>query len=253
MNIDWFTFVAQIVNFLVLVALLRWVLYGRIVRSMKQREDRIAGQLREADQKRAEAEAQAERYEEKTRDLERRREEMLQKARDEAQQERERLRREAREDVEHKRRQWEEAYRRQRRDLLDDLRRQVGRAAVETARRTLAQVADADLEARICETFAERIRQFDDAQRDQIARQMGNGRATVLVRTAFEVPDDRRRRLRDAIRESTGADVDVSFEQAKDLICGLELDIGGYRFGWNVQEFLGDLELEFDEQIEPRR
>ena len=43
MLIDWFTVVAQIVNFLVLVALLKHFLWGRLVAAIDDREKRIAG------------------------------------------------------------------------------------------------------------------------------------------------------------------------------------------------------------------
>ena len=56
MKIDWFTFAAQMINFLVLVALLQWLLYGPIVRAMKKREEKIAGRLEQASWKREEAE-----------------------------------------------------------------------------------------------------------------------------------------------------------------------------------------------------
>ena len=38
MQIDWFTLLAQIVNFLLLVWLLKHFLYGRVVRAMDERE-----------------------------------------------------------------------------------------------------------------------------------------------------------------------------------------------------------------------
>ena len=53
MLIDWFTVCAQIVNFLVLVALLKHFLYGPILRAMDAREQTIAGRLAEAQQKAA--------------------------------------------------------------------------------------------------------------------------------------------------------------------------------------------------------
>ena len=48
MQIDWFTVVAQIVNFLILVWLLKKFLYGPIIRAMDDRERRIASRLEEA-------------------------------------------------------------------------------------------------------------------------------------------------------------------------------------------------------------
>ena len=99
MHIDWFTFIAQIVNFLVLAGLLRWLLYGPIVRAMQQRQEKIASRLHEAQQKYAEAEAKGQQYEEKTREIEQQREELLREARQKAHQYRERLTEEAREDA----------------------------------------------------------------------------------------------------------------------------------------------------------
>ena len=52
MLIDWFTVVAQIVNFLILVALLKHFLYGPLVRAIDAREERIAARLAEAERKR---------------------------------------------------------------------------------------------------------------------------------------------------------------------------------------------------------
>ena len=45
MLIDWFTVVAQIVNFLILVALLKRFLYGPLIRAIDARENGIAAQI----------------------------------------------------------------------------------------------------------------------------------------------------------------------------------------------------------------
>ena len=250
MNIDWFTFAAQIVNFLILVALLRWLLYGRIVRAMKSREEKIANQFKEADQKRAEAEQEVDEYEEKTRQLDQQRETLLQEARREADEEQQRLLREAREEVDRQRDQWQEAYHRDRDDVLVDVRRQAGRMGLATARRTLSQLAGAELETRMCDTFAEQLPNLDDQQREEIAQHLADGDAKVSVRSAFDVPDPQRKQLREIIRETFGYDGQVAFEDSSSLVCGLELDVGGYSFGWNVNDFLSDLETELDERLQ---
>ena len=56
MLIDWFTVLAQIINFLVLVYLLKRFLYGRIIRAMDERERKIALRLEEAQGRKEEAE-----------------------------------------------------------------------------------------------------------------------------------------------------------------------------------------------------
>lgn len=60
MQIDYFTFAAQIINFLVLVFLLRHFLYRPVIRSMKEREQKISDQLKDAEEKRIQADQLAE-------------------------------------------------------------------------------------------------------------------------------------------------------------------------------------------------
>ncbi len=56
MLIDWFTVFAQIINFLILVFLLKRFLYEPIISAMDEREEKIALRMQAAEQKRNEAE-----------------------------------------------------------------------------------------------------------------------------------------------------------------------------------------------------
>src|SRR5580700_2283763 len=55
MLIDWFTVAAQVVNFLILVWLLKRFLYKPVLAAIDEREKRIATQLQDAEKKKAEA------------------------------------------------------------------------------------------------------------------------------------------------------------------------------------------------------
>ena len=59
MLIDWFTVTFQIINFLILIALLKRFLYGPILRAMDERETTIAARLFEAATAKSEAETRA--------------------------------------------------------------------------------------------------------------------------------------------------------------------------------------------------
>ena len=56
MQIDWFTVVAQIVNFLILAGLLAKLLYRPIVSAMQEREERIAARMQAAQEREQAAE-----------------------------------------------------------------------------------------------------------------------------------------------------------------------------------------------------
>ncbi|MGQ9873571.1 F0F1 ATP synthase subunit B family protein [Leptodesmis sp.] len=55
MLINWFTVFAQVLNFLILVALLQWFLYQPILKVMQKRQTLIAERWQEAERLQAEA------------------------------------------------------------------------------------------------------------------------------------------------------------------------------------------------------
>src|ERR1700734_781278 len=99
MLIDWFTVGAQVVNFLVLVLLLKHFLYKPIVAAIDAREKRIAAELADADAKKAAAQKEREEFQEKNRQFDDQRSSLLAKAQAEANAERERMLGDARKDA----------------------------------------------------------------------------------------------------------------------------------------------------------
>jgi F-type H+-transporting ATPase subunit b len=89
--IDWFTVIAQIVNFLILVWLLKRFLYQPILRALDAREKRIAAELAAADEKKREAEKERDEFRQKNDEFEQQRSVLLHTASEEAHAERQRL------------------------------------------------------------------------------------------------------------------------------------------------------------------
>ena len=96
MLIDWFTVGAQVLNFIVLVWLLKRFLYKPILDAIDAREKRIAAELADADAKKAEAQKERDEFQHKNEDFDRQRAALLSKATEEAKAERQRLLEEAR-------------------------------------------------------------------------------------------------------------------------------------------------------------
>jgi F-type H+-transporting ATPase subunit b len=96
MLIDWFTVGAQVVNFLILVWLLKRFLYHPILDAIDAREKRIAKELADADAKKAEALKERDEFQHKNEAFEQQRATLMVQAKDEAKTERLRLLDEAR-------------------------------------------------------------------------------------------------------------------------------------------------------------
>ena len=146
MLINWFTVVAQIVNFLILVVLLKYLLYNRIIKAMDERERKIQLRLKEAEEKEQAAEREVESLREKNRDFDEQREKMLAQAKEEAETRRRDLTQEARQAVTNLRLVWQEAIQREKESFIQDLRKMAATQVYAIARKAFEDLADAALE-----------------------------------------------------------------------------------------------------------
>src|ERR1700739_1360092 len=111
MLIDWFTVVAQVITFLILVWLLPRFLYKPIVNAMQTREERIASQLRDAEKQKAEAEAESAKFRIAHDHADTRKQELLREPEGEAEALRRLLKEDARHEIEVVREKWQQALR----------------------------------------------------------------------------------------------------------------------------------------------
>jgi F-type H+-transporting ATPase subunit b len=237
--IDWFTVVAQIVNFVVLVALLRYFLYGPILRAMDEREESVASLWKEADDKLEQARQEAERKRKAREEMDERREQLLAEAREEAESLRRERRREIREELERTRKQWTETLDEERESFERELRDRVSSGVWQVARRALRDLADADIEERATKVFVGRLREMDDETRERwTSRVQEAGRC--VVRSGFELPRGARGEIEQAVRDATGEDVAMEFERG-GVDFGVELLANGHRVSWCLDSYLGGL------------
>jgi F-type H+-transporting ATPase subunit b len=148
MLIDWFTVGAQVINFLVLVWLLKRFLYRPILDAIDAREQRIAAELADADAKRAEARQERETFQHKNQAFDEQRAALLAQATDAAKAERQRLLDEARQAADALRAKRQEALRQEADQLNQALRRRTQQEVFAIARKTLTDLAGASLEER---------------------------------------------------------------------------------------------------------
>ncbi|NLX19901.1 MAG: hypothetical protein GXY53_11585 [Desulfobulbus sp.] len=242
MPIDWFTLVAQGINFLVLVWLLKRLFYDRIIHAMNQREAGIAGRLEEAAQARRAAEMEAAKYRAGTQELEQQREEMLARAADEAEARRQALLKDAREQADKAQQQWLKTLQRERENLLQDFRERVGQGVFALAGQGLKELADADLEAQILKVFVRRIQDLDPDGREAIMAKIRDSSGRVKVSTSFPLSRQARDVLTGTLHEYLGEDIRVRFGTDANLICGIELRARSHCLSWNLASWLEGLE-----------
>ncbi len=249
MEINWLTIVAQVVNFLILVWLLKRFLYGPIIGAMDAREAQIGARMKDADERSDAAKASTIEYQQRLHELDERREEMLTLATSEATAERERLLTQAREDVSQTESRWHRALADEQEAFLRELRRRAGEQLCRVARQALAELADAELEGQVTETFIRRLEQMPATDREELAEAMRGTDGEAVVSSAFELPTESRRALVDAVTQVFDASPQVDFTVTPEVMCGIELRAGGRKIAWSMDSYLGTIEDELDELV----
>jgi F-type H+-transporting ATPase subunit b len=247
--IDWFTVAAQIVNFLVLVALLKHFLYGRIIEAMNMREERIASRLTEAAQTKIEAVEELEAYQQKNADLERQRSELLDQADKEAEARKKVLLAEARDAVTRVQAKWQEAVEQEKALFLRELRARASGQIFAVTRRILQDMANAGLEEQIIEAFIQRLSSLEAAEQQALAQSLSMQKS-VVVTSAFEIPDRTRRRIAGIVEGYAGDGLAMDYRLDPEVVLGIELKTPGRKIAWSLDYYLDSLEANLREALE---
>jgi len=249
MPIDWFTVAAQLVNFLILVWLLKRFLYKPILDAIDAREARVATSLADAEANQKRAEEEREEFQKKNEELDRRRDDLLSEAREAAKTERERLLDQARQAADALRARRQDALAREQLRLNDQIARRTREEVFAIARKTLIDLAGASLEERMSEAFTRRLRELDEEAKEGLARALRGTSEPVLVRSSFELPSEQRAAIRQALGETVSADIEVRFEAAPEVISGIELTANGRKVAWSIAAYLESLKKSVDDLL----
>jgi F-type H+-transporting ATPase subunit b len=250
MLIDWFTVGAQVVNFLILVWLLKRFLYRPILHAIDAREQRIAKELANADMKETEAEKEREKLQKKNEEFDQQRGELLSKAKDEAKAERQRLLDEARQAADTLRSKRQDALKREQENLSDEITRRTREEVFAIARKALTDLAGTTLEERMSEVFRRRLRDLNNDAKEGLAKVLKTSSDPVLVRSAFDLPSEQQKAIQHTLQETFRAGIQVRFETAPDVISGIELTANGRKVAWSIADYLASLEKSIGELLE---
>jgi F-type H+-transporting ATPase subunit b len=252
MLIDWFTVVAQVVNFLILVWLLKRFLYKPILNALDAREKKIAKELADADLKKSEAEKERDTFRHKNEQFEQQRAELMNKVTQEAQTERQRLLDAARTDADTASAKRHQALVSDAHNLNLALSRHARQEVFAIARKALADLANASLEERMAEVFIRRLHEMDEQAKKNLGEAFKSASAPVLLRSAFDLPAAQRAAIQNALNETFASAIPLRFEPAPDLISGIELSANGQKVAWSIADYLASLGKSVDELLKEK-
>lgn len=243
MLIDWFTVGAQLLNFVILVWLMKHFLYQPVLDAIAAREQKIAKELKDAATTQTHADQQRKEFQQKNKDFDDQREAMLQQAKEAAKAERERLQTEAREAIDTANQKHARAQLAELQQLHADITRDTQQQVLAIARRVLGDLADVSLEQRACEVFIQRLLALDGPALATLgaALMAANEARPAMVHSAFALPEPQTTAIQATLEASFGQPIALQFEVKPELVSGIELSANGQKLAWSISDYLGAL------------
>ncbi len=252
MLIDWFTIIAQALNFLILVWLMKRFLYKPILNAIDAREKRIATDLAHTAKIKAEAQKERDEFQHKNEAFARQRAALLSKATDEAKAERQRLLDEARQAAAALNAKRQETLRNDAHTLNQAIRIRTQQEVFAIARKVLTDLAATGLEACMVDVFVHRLRKLNREEKGRLVSALKASPGPVIVRTTFDLPPAQLASTEGAIKETLGPETQVRFETAPELISGIELATNGQKVAWSIVDYLVSLQEGVDELLKEK-
>ncbi|MET3123059.1 F-type H+-transporting ATPase subunit b [Oxalobacteraceae bacterium GrIS 2.11] len=242
MLIDWFTVIAQIANFLILVWLMQRYLYHPILTAIDAREKRIATELGDADLKAKDAARERDLFQQKNQQFEQERNTLMKAAHDRADAEQQTLLEAARQTAAALLAQHNAAMLTARKTLEQGLATAIQQEAFAIARQTLSGLANVDLETQISQAFIQHLADLDAQSKTALLAAIRLAQQSVELRSAFTLAQPERDNISRALKLLSGTELSLKFTVSSDLGCGIELCANGQKLAWSIADYLDSLD-----------
>ncbi len=256
MKINWFTVIAQIINFFVLVWLLRRFLYKPVLKAIDERENKIASELMDAEAKETEAKKEQDEFLKKNEKFDQQKKKLMDNVIAETNEEREKLLEEARNEAVVLRSKLEKSLNAMQENLEHDIMQKTQEEVFAVARKTLKDLSSMSLEEQSVNIFINRLKESKNDEKKRLIKAFKAGsnlpagrQGSILVQTAFDLPSKQQTQIESTVNEILGTKTQFQFKTEPELINGIELTSNGYKLAWSISEYLSSIQKSIAETM----
>lgn len=244
MELSWSTFVLEIINFLVLVWILKHFFYKPVLAIIERRRAGIEKTLADAEELHEDAEKLQQQYEGRLADWEQERQQARDSLMRELNAERTRKMQELETALEQQQEKSRVAESRRQADTLRKIEETALGQGARFATQLLKQAAGPDLEARLVDMLITELSQLPAERIAMLRKNIQQDATTVIIASAFSLRDEQRQRLEQTLASVIMPDLSIRFEQHSELLAGLQITIGAWVLAANLRdELAGFMEL----------
>lgn len=249
MKINWFTVLAQVINFLILVWLLKRYLYKPILNAIDKREKNIVAKLEDANAKKAEALKERDEFNQKNEDFNLQKNKLMNTAIAETEEERKKLLEAARTTATALENQLKKALEEKQENLNQEILQKIQQEVFVIARKTLTDLSSISLEEQVVNIFIQRLNDLKADEKKAFISAFKANPKQILVQSAFDLTKPLQSKIQKTVNAILGKEIEFEFKTAAEIISGIELTANGYKLSWSISEYLDSLEKSFSEII----
>jgi F-type H+-transporting ATPase subunit b len=257
MQIDWFTVVAQTLNFLLLVWLLKRYLYGPILRAIDAREIQVAKVLSDADTIKLDAEIKRNLFDQKNLEIDAKRDKLLKEAKVAARDQSEQIISNAHKNADEISTSRLLALEKELQHYQDDIALKTLQEIYDVARKVLVDLADVELEQKMLQCFCKHLQNISSDEQSNLKKTIEAGNTGLLLSSAFELTPAQieiiNAILQTVIPTNTNGHYQLNHEVKTELISGIELRSNGWKITWNSKDYLKMLQTQIEQLLVEQR
>ncbi|MBI1422417.1 MAG: hypothetical protein GC149_03050 [Gammaproteobacteria bacterium] len=238
MELNWSTFVLEIINFLVLVWILKRFLYKPVMEAIAKRRAGIEQDMQDAAHKDQAAQALKAQYEHRLEDWEREKQAAREQLHTEIEQERQHLQAQLQANLQQEKEKAEVIASQQAQEQQRRYEEQALQNSMRFTSKLLKDLSGSELESRLLKRLLEQLADLTETQRKRFGQALNDHALTARIDTAFPLSTEKRAQLQQAMQTISGRDVDCQFGQDETLLAGARIQLGHWLLQANLQDEL---------------
>jgi F-type H+-transporting ATPase subunit b len=247
MEVNWFTVIAQVINFFIFVWLLKKFLYKPVLKAIDDRENLISSQIEDAKLIKTNAIKVQEEFNQKVETFELEKKDIMDQAIVEAEKERNRILEQTRTETNLQLTKRKSTLKEMQDIAEKSLSSKISEEVFKLVRKTLADLASTDLETQIVYKFIKKIHDLSQAEKQKFLDAFEDTSNSIVVQSSFDLNLPLRNEIENTIKKLSPNEIKFQFRVKPELISGIELILNGYKVSWNVSDYLKVAEINITE------
>ncbi len=251
MQIDWWTFIAQIINLVILLFLLRKFLYIPVLKAVEARQKVIADELAQAAEERNKAKALSLEFARKNKQTERQKQKILAAAQVEAEKLSVKLCAEAEAEYQKQRMEWQQKLIKEQKTFVTAVQNLLAKHFTQFAESALRQMANVDLNNLVITHFMDKVKKMPAAQKAMLKQTLTES-DMVEIHSAQPLDEAIAHDLEHFLRTELDLPKRIGFfiSIKPELVCGLELQAKEQLISWHLADYMQEFNRQTDKEMQ---